>query len=74
MDRYTADMLIRDVLISQPEAADVFEDYGLGCASCLAAGMETVRAVASMHDVSVDSLLADLNKLPTSATTEDQSQ
>jgi hypothetical protein len=26
--------------------------------------METVEAVASMHDVSVDALLAELNKLP----------
>lgn len=72
MARYTADMLIRDVLVSQPEAADVFEGYGLGCASCLAAGMETVQAVASMHDVCVDSLLADLNRLPSQSTSEDQ--
>ncbi len=60
----TRDTLIREVLVSYPDAADVFERHGLACASCLASGMETVSAVAAMHDVSVDALLAELNELP----------
>jgi len=71
MGQYTADMLIRDVLVSRPDTADIFERHGLGCASCMAAGMETVAAVAVMHDVPVDSLLAELNGLP-APTMEDQ--
>ena len=61
---FTEDMLIRDVLVSRPDAAGVFERHGLACASCLAAGMESVAAVASMHEVSVAALLAELNELP----------
>jgi hybrid cluster-associated redox disulfide protein len=60
----TADMLISDVLVAHPGAADVFERHGLGCASCMASSMESVSAVASMHEVSVDALLADLNAVP----------
>jgi len=66
-NEFTADTLIRDVLIAHPEAADVFERHGLACPSCLAAGMESVSAVASMHDVSVSALLAELNELPAPA-------
>jgi hybrid cluster-associated redox disulfide protein len=64
VSRFTPDTLIQDVLISRPDAADVFERHGLACPSCLAAGMESVAAVASMHEVSVSALLAELNDLP----------
>lgn len=64
MAQFTPDTLIRDVLVSHPEAADVFERHGLGCPSCLAAGMEDLAAVASMHEVSVTALLTELNELP----------
>lgn len=63
MAPYTADMLIRDVLVSHPGAVAVFERYRLGCASCLAAGMETLGSVAGMHGVSVTDLIADLDRL-----------
>lgn len=59
----TADMLISEVLASHPEAAIVFERHGLSCGACLAAGMETVSAVASVHDVSVSALLSEINEL-----------
>lgn len=58
-----ADMLIKDVIASHPGAAAVFERHGLGCASCLAAGMESVSAVASVHDVPVEALVAELSAL-----------
>lgn len=73
MQRYTSDMLIRDVLVSDPAAAQVFERFGLGCASCIGSDMETVEAVAVMHDVSVDSLLAELNSTPDPSTMGDPS-
>jgi len=71
MPRVTQDTMIRDVLMGHPEAADVFDRHGLACASCLASGMETVSAVAAMHDVSVEALLADLNGLPDSPAPEE---
>jgi hybrid cluster-associated redox disulfide protein len=64
MPRYSADMLIQDVLTSHPHAAAVFERHGLACGSCFAADMETLAAVAHMHDVAVESLIAELDALP----------
>jgi hybrid cluster-associated redox disulfide protein len=60
---YTCDMLIRDVLTSHEGAAAVFERHSLGCPTCLAAEMETLSSVATMHDIQVDVLLDDLNAL-----------
>jgi len=53
-------MLISDVLASCPGAADVFARHGLGCASCIAASMESLSAVATAHDVPLDLLMNDL--------------
>ena len=64
MERYTPEMLIRDVLTSDPRAASVFEQHGLGCPMCMAAEMDTLASVATMHDIAVDVLLDDLNSLP----------
>ena len=71
MAAITRDTMIREVLMGHPDAADVFDRHGLACASCLASGMETVSAVAAMHDVSVDDLLAELNQLSVSPAPEE---
>lgn len=63
MERFSADMLVRDVLTAHPEAAAVLERLGLGCGSCLAADMDSLRSVASMHDIVLGDLLEDLNAL-----------
>jgi hybrid cluster-associated redox disulfide protein len=63
MPQYTRTMLIRDVLTSHGGAAAVFERHGLACSQCLGAEMETLDSVASMHDISVEVLLQDLNHL-----------
>jgi hybrid cluster-associated redox disulfide protein len=63
VETYTRDMLIKDVLTSHEGAAAVFERHSLGCPTCLAAEMETLSSVASMHDIPVDVLLHDLNAL-----------
>ena len=61
MDSVTGETLISDVLASHPRAVEVFTRFGLGCPGCFAAGMETISAVASMHDVPVHKLLQELN-------------
>lgn len=63
MATFTRDTLIRDVLSSLEGSAAVFERYGLGCPMCLAADLETLSSVATMHDIPVDGLIADLNAL-----------
>jgi hybrid cluster-associated redox disulfide protein len=61
---YTRDTLIRDVLTSHAEAAAaVFERHGLACAACMGADMESLASVATMHEIPLDDLLADLNAL-----------
>lgn len=57
------DTLISDVLAAHPESASVFTRHGLGCPSCLAAGMETLSAVASSHDVALTTLVSELRML-----------
>jgi hybrid cluster-associated redox disulfide protein len=71
LQEFTSEMLIRDVLIARPDTVEVFERHGLACASCLASGMETVSAVATMHGVSIGALLLELNALPTSLAKEE---
>jgi hybrid cluster-associated redox disulfide protein len=56
-------MLIRDVLTSHGGAVAVFERHGLACGQCLGAEMESLASVATMHDISVDVLIEDLNSL-----------
>jgi hybrid cluster-associated redox disulfide protein len=63
MTRFAPDMLISDVLASDPGAARVFTSLGLGCPSCMGAGMETLDSVASMHDVPVEELLRALDSI-----------
>jgi hybrid cluster-associated redox disulfide protein len=57
---------IKEVFMSLPGAARVFERHGLGCAGCLAAELETLDSVAVMHDIAVEDLLRDLNELAAS--------
>ena len=72
MEMYTHDMLIRDALLSHEGASAVFERHGLGCGSCLASSMETLDAVAAMHEIPVDVLIADLTALDTDAGRPDE--
>ena len=60
---FSADTLIEEVIAARPDAASVFEKHGLGCASCLAAGMESISSAAQVHDISVGTLLTELNAL-----------
>jgi hybrid cluster-associated redox disulfide protein len=60
---YTRETLIRDVLMSHAGAVSVFERHGLACAACLGADMETLDSVATMHEIPLAELLADLNAL-----------
>lgn len=63
MPRITEDTLISDVLAAHPQAAAVFQRLGLGCPSCIGAGLESVSSVATMHDVSLSELLDELNRM-----------
>lgn len=74
MNRVTPYSLVSDILTRLPGSVAVFERHGLGCPSCLAAGMDTLSSVASMHDVSLDALIADLALLDTEDTSHRKEQ
>ena len=71
MSEFTPDMLIRDVLNMSPGTAEVFSRHGLACASCIGSQLDTVSAVASMHEVDVAALLGELNAPPVGCAEEE---
>ncbi len=66
MQQISPDTLISDVLTSHPGAVSVFSSFGLGCPACMGAEMETLRSVASMHEVPIEELIRALEALPSS--------
>ncbi len=72
MPTYRADMPISEVLASHPGAPAVFERHGLACAGCLGASIETLEAVAQMHEVSTEVLISELDALEHETTDEEE--
>lgn len=58
----TKDMIIREILIQKPEAAEILMANGMGCVGCPSAQMETLEEAALVHGMNIDNLLASLNK------------
>jgi hybrid cluster-associated redox disulfide protein len=54
---------IEEVLARYPEAASVFDEFGLGCAGCKAALFENIEQGARIHGVKVEDLVEGLNKI-----------
>lgn len=61
--QFTKDMSIQDALLAHPRAREIFERHGMECLDCLGSTMESIEAGASMHDVNIDTIIAELNKL-----------
>jgi hybrid cluster-associated redox disulfide protein len=58
----TRDMLIREVIMARPDAAEILMAHGMGCVGCPGSQMETLEEAASVHGMNLDDLLAALNK------------
>ncbi len=56
------DMLIREVLQENANAAEILMSFGLGCIGCPSAQMETLEEAAAVHGVNVDNIIDALNK------------
>lgn len=54
---------IIEALRSHPRAREIFAKHGMGCIGCMGSLTETVENGASMHDIDVEALLAELNAL-----------
>lgn len=58
----TRDMIIADIITKHPQTLAVFKNYHLDCYECQIADLETLEHGAGVHKVSIDDLLASLNR------------
>ena len=56
-------MKIGEILDKYPEAVKVLWEKGLMCVMCHLAKEETLEAGAKAHDIDVDELVEELNKI-----------
>ena len=59
----TKDMIIADIIAQHPETLPVFKQYNLDCYECQIADLETLGHGAGVHKVSIDELLASINRV-----------
>ena len=64
-ERFNKDMMIGDVVASDPKAEKIIEKYfGNGCFTCPGMKMESISFGAMMHNVDADAVIKELNELP----------
>lgn len=61
--KITKEMTIGEVIKKYPKAVFVFMDYGLHCVGCPMAQNDTIEGAAQIHQLDLDKLLKDLNKV-----------
>ena len=61
--KITKEMTIGEVIKKYPRAIFVFMDYGLHCIGCPMAQSESIEGASKLHQIDLDKLLEDLNKL-----------
>ena len=59
----TRDMTIEAIIQLHPETIQVFRRFGLDCMDCQIAAFEAVEHGAGVHQVNVEELLGELNKV-----------
>jgi hybrid cluster-associated redox disulfide protein len=64
---FTRSTPIIEALRSHPKAREIFAKHGMGCIGCMGSMTETIENGATMHDIDVEALLAELNQLLLSA-------
>jgi len=52
--------VIADVLREYPECIDVFDRHKMPCLTCMGVSTDTLEEGAIMHDVDLESLIAEL--------------
>jgi len=56
-------MGIDEVIKKYPKTVFVFMDYGFHCVGCPMAQGETIEAAVKLHQIDLEKLLKDLNKI-----------
>ncbi|MCX9013664.1 MAG: DUF1858 domain-containing protein [Candidatus Methanoperedens sp.] len=62
----TKDMKIEEVVTQYPESMMVFMKHGLHCVGCHVSAFESIEEGATVHGISVEALVEDLNKVVSS--------
>jgi len=57
----TKDMIIGDLLQTNPESADILMRNGMGCLGCPSAQIESLEDAANVHGMDINQLLSELN-------------
>ena len=52
--------VIADILREHPECIDVFDRHEMPCRTCMGVSTDTLEEGAIMHDVDIESLIAEL--------------
>ena len=60
--KITGNTLIGEILKMSDKAAGVLMNHGMGCVGCPSSQAESLEQAAAVHGLSLDTLLADLNK------------
>ncbi len=58
---YDKEMIVSDILKSNPKAEDIFKEMGMMCLGCPASLSESLKDACEVHNLSVDDVLAKLN-------------
>lgn len=58
---YTKNMLVGEVIRSNPDTVEVLLEMGLGCVGCPGAQMESLEEAAMVHGLALDTMLKKLN-------------
>lgn len=58
----TSDMIVRDVILAHPDAAEVLMRVGMGCISCPAALMESLGDACMVHGLDGEEVVKYLNQ------------
>ncbi len=56
-------MKIADVIRHYPKTVEVFQQFGLSCMECQIADYEEVEHGAGVHEVDLEKLMAELNRV-----------
>ncbi|GFO63566.1 MULTISPECIES: DUF1858 domain-containing protein [Geomonas] len=63
MAQVTKDMTFAAVMRMHPDVVKVLAKYNLGCIGCMGAQNESLEQGCAAHGISVDDIVADLNKI-----------
>jgi len=58
----TKDMIIHEVLMARPDAAEILMAHGMGCVGCPGSQMESLEDAAAVHGMNLDDLMSALNQ------------